>query len=321
MEYLILNEESLPFNSISDCKTHLPEFFTILIHAFKHNMKSLRVTESFDSGWYNLQLADNFFLRDWVTAQENDYKTRLKTIINKTDSPQIPLSEIEAAHNEKLSEFLLKHDNRIQTPSLGAALLLNQLAISFRSHSCWDDSEIDLLKDTLQNDGSFAKEECVVKNTAQFFHWEKHFAVIEKERKENYKKGRKLWEQRTSEFPNCIFCSSTENQFKRLSINKATYDKLWDVLKNLDNSIADCSNNDELKGNTGLDFSYESNTVQNNPKLKRFRMITLPDGRTEFFGLHIKNFPDTMRLHFLPDYKAKKIYIGYFGKHLPTNKY
>ena len=118
MEYLILNEESLPFNSISDCKIHLPEFFKILANAFKHNMKSLRVTESFDAGWYNLQIADNFFVRDWITAQDHDYKTRLKTIINKTESPQIPSTAIETAHNEKLSEFRLKQNNRIQTPSL-----------------------------------------------------------------------------------------------------------------------------------------------------------------------------------------------------------
>ena len=73
MEYLILNEEALPFNSISDCKTHLSEFFKILTHAFKHNMKSLRVAESFDSGWYNLQIADHFFVRDWISSQDNVY--------------------------------------------------------------------------------------------------------------------------------------------------------------------------------------------------------------------------------------------------------
>ena len=179
MEYLILNEQSLPFASMSDCDTHLPEFFKILIHAFKHNMKSLRVTEFFDSGWYNVQIADNVVVRNWITAQDDDYKTRLRTIINKTESPQIPPTDIEAEHNEKLSEFHLKQDTRIQTPSLGAAFLLKQLAISCKSHSCWDKLEIDLLKTSLKDDGgSFSKEECVVKNATQFSHWKKHFAAI-----------------------------------------------------------------------------------------------------------------------------------------------
>jgi hypothetical protein len=92
-------------------------------------------------------------------------------------------------------------------------------------------------------------------------------------------------------------------------------------LKKLNNSIPDCSGNEELAAKTWIDFSDDSKTVQNIPKLKRHRMFMLPDGRTVFFGLHIKNFPAAMRLHFLPDYEAKKVYIGYFGKHLPTKKY
>ena len=85
-----------------------------------------------------------------------------------------------------------------------------------------------------------------MKNAAQFFHWETHFATVEKERKKNCKKGNDFWEQRNIEFQNCIFCNSTEKQFKQLHINDATYNKLWYILKKLNNSIPKCSNNDEL---------------------------------------------------------------------------
>jgi len=161
------------------------------------------ITEFFDTGWHNLQVADNFFVKDWVLSQKHDYKTRLKTIIDKTESPQIPVAEIEEEYNEQLFEFYLKHNNKIKTPSLGVASLLNQVSISFRSNNYWNKSEIYLLKN-----------------------------------KPNI------------EFQNCIFCNSTEKQFKQLHINDATYNKLWYILKKLNNSIPKCSNNDELKEKT-----------------------------------------------------------------------
>lgn len=116
------------------------------------------------------------------------------------------------------------------------------------------------------------------------------------------------------------FCNSTEKEFKQLNINNATYNKLWNNLKKLNKNVCECRNDDELKEKSKLDFSDESDSVKNNRKLSRYRMIMLPDGSRKFFGLHIKNFPSAMRMHFYPDYINHKIYIGYFGKHLPTKR-
>ena len=320
MEYLILNEESIPFSSIADCKSYLPDFFKILSDALKHNMKSVRVTETFDVGWYNLNIADDFFVRDWISHQDKETKIRIKTIIDKTESPQIPANEIEADYNAQLSDFSLKHNRDIKTISLGAASLLGQIALSFQSKDYWNYSEIELLKIKLNNDGNIEEEACTVKNAAQFPHWEKHFTAIEAERKDSCKKGGVLWEQKELEFENLIFCKSTEKQFKQLSINSATFDKLWNNLKELNKFVCKCRNDDDLKVKANLNFSNESKSVENNPKLRKYRDIRLPDGSKKFFGLHIKNFPAALRLHFYPDYINQKIFIGYFGKHLPTKK-
>lgn len=318
MEYLILNEESIPFKSIEDCNTHLTEFFNILIDAFRHNMKTVRVSETFNSGWFNLEIAEEYYVRDWIKSQKNDPGIRIKTIIDKTESPQIPISEIEANGNAQLSDFSLYNHKEIKTPSLGAAALLDQVAISFRSSNYWDCSEIELVKIILNKEGEIEESLCHVKNAAQLSHWKDHLSLIKAERKESCRKGNELWKQKNIEFENLIFCKSTEKKFKQLNINKASYGKLWDNLKKLNNIVCECRNDDELKEKTKLNFSDESESVKNNMKLNRFRMFLLPDGSRKFFGLHIKNFPFAMRMHFYPDYVNHKIYIGYFGKHLPT---
>jgi len=297
MEYMILNEESIPFSSI----VPLPFLISLI-----------------DSGWYNLPLTDNYYMRNWIESQNIDYKRQLKTIIDKTVSPQIPVDEIETNNDALLSEFSLESNCEIQTPSLGVAVLLDQLAISFKSNSYWDYSEINLIRQKLNSNAEIIKNICIVKNATQFTNWQKHLKIINLERKENLRKGSKLWENRETEFVNLIFCQATKKQFQQFNFNNSTYNRLWENLTLLNDNISKCSNNSEFKKITKLNFSDESDSVKNNPKLSRYREFTLPNDNKEFFGLHVKNFPGAMRLHFIPDYSTNKIFIGYFGKHLPT---
>ena len=56
---------------------------------------------------------------------------------------------------------------------------------------------------------------------------------------------------------------------------------------------------------------------KNNKKLKKLRVFKVK-GEKKFFEYHIKNFIFGYRLHFFSNASDKKIYIGYFGPHLPT---
>ena len=75
------------------------------------------------------------------------------------------------------------------------------------------------------------------------------------------------------------------------------------------------------KGNKNLiDFNYsgESSTVKDDPKLKKVRLFSI-NGKKHFFENHIKNLPNGHRVYFLE--KDNKIHIGYIGVHLPTKKH
>jgi hypothetical protein len=318
LEYLILNEESLPFQSKSLCDKHLPIFFEIIKDTFKERVSPVRVSDKFDYKWYDLFLSDNYFLRDWLKNQEKEYSRRIKTLISKTAFPQIPAEYVELQDRFDLSQFHLSSKATAEAPSLGAAFLLDVIAVSFLSNAIWDSSVIPLLWRTINFNEQISEKECAAKNAARLDHWKKHLEEINRQRKENCRKGIEFWKNRQKEFPNLIFCKNTEKTFQNLSISNANFNRLWENMKFLNEHIGNCNSDMDLKEKTKLNFSDESDRVKNNTKLRRHREFTLLDTHIKrFFGLHVKNFPGAFRLHFLPDYKLKKIYIGYFGKHLP----
>lgn len=320
MDYLVFNEESRPFLSRTDCDQNLFEFFRILNESFKYSISYIRVPEQFNTDWYNLEVCNDYYVRNWLSEfkekKEDDIVTMIKTIIERTLAPVIPPERISIHDDVNNSVFTLTSMPNINTLSLGVASFLNKSTISLKSHPYWNSSKLKVTRYYIYGDEELNKE-LTINNITQLGHLQPLINSAIAERKANCRKGQNLWENRATEFGNLIFCGKTNKQLKNLSINNATFDCLWDNMKKLNEHIINSSSYDELKSLTDLDFTDESTTVFDNPKLKRHRVFSMPSGDKKFFGFHIKNFPSSMRLHFLADYTKSKIYIGYFGKHLP----
>ena len=157
----------------------------------------------------------------------------------------------------------------------------------------------------------------VVKNITDHSHWQEHFALIEEQRRNNNRKGKDLWINRCTIFPNLIFCGMSEKQITNLSISDALFNKFWHFLRQLNDNIKGCTNDHDFIQKISLTITDESMSVKNNKRLRRYREFSIPDNGKHFFGLHIKNFPGSWRLHFYPDYHKNCVSVGYFGKHLP----
>ncbi len=71
---------------------------------------------------------------------------------------------------------------------------------------------------------------------------------------------------------------------------------------------------------TGFEISGESPEVLQNPKYQKHREFVIGSKGKVLFEWHIKIGTET-RIHFFIDKEAKKIYIGYCGKHLPVPSY
>jgi len=112
----------------------------------------------------------------------------------------------------ELSDFFLPEtENRM--PSLGAVVILNKIAVSFRSASCWKFTEIKLVQRRLRKNGELTDHHCLAKNCSTAEHWEQHFRGIAEQRKKNCRKGQIFWGNRQAEFPNLIFCKQSKKKF------------------------------------------------------------------------------------------------------------
>lgn len=321
MEYLILNEESIPFITLQDANEKFPVFITIVSEAFSNRFKAIRVSERIGKGWFEMLVCNNLALREWLRGKDKELERKIKSFISKTDIPQIPTELENISNRSKNCDFYLSEKPDQTFPSIGATYLLNQLSISYDSEIIWKKKVIEATKVEIINE-KITEEIVTIKNVAEHNNWLEHFASIELQRKENLKKGNELWINKEVEFPNLIFCGKSEKNLKYLSVSDTIFSQLWNTLKTLDCYCQNVSNDYSLKSikeKTKLDISDESDSIKQNPKLSIHRTF-LVEGKTLFFGYHVKNFSGEMRLHFLPDPEKKKILIAYFGKHLPTKR-
>lgn len=323
MEYLILNEASMPYATQKEAKDLFPGFLAIMESAFQHGFRSIRISEAMDQGWFSVPLdaEQTYFVRNWVGEQELTYKRKLKSFISKTKVPHIPEEELLLTERHDLSDFVLAAEPSVAVPSLGAAYLLEQLALSFASHSRWLPSTIALIHTELREEGE-VEQQVEAKNCATWEVWEPFLQQIQEERIANLQKGQALWERRAEEFPNLIFCGKAEGQLKKLHASDVIFRQLWNALSGLNQYGEERTafSLQDIKDFTGLNMSDESDTVKQNPRYRQLREFFI-EGERIFFGYHVKNFSGGLRLHFFPDREKQVIYVGYFGNHLPTGRF
>jgi hypothetical protein len=129
-----------------------------------------------------------------------------------------------------------------------------------------------------------------------------------------------FWERKETLFSNIILCPTVENVINTIG---GTYlEQIMIQLKELDRYVSQYwktgnFNYVDSNAKTPLNITPESKKTMGQKKYVALRTFSMPDGRRECFELHIKT--GNLRFHFFPE--NNKIYIGYIGKHLPTDQY
>ncbi len=131
---------------------------------------------------------------------------------------------------------------------------------------------------------------------------------------------RNLWAKRAQKFPSLILCGVVESQIAQIGKSSA-FNQMVSRLEELDKAARTWQEGafsyKDINKHFALNISPESKlTMDNYGNERKFK---LPNGKIEFFELHIKT--GDLRFHFFPDNTARKVYIGYIGKHLRTWKY
>ena len=145
---------------------------------------------------------------------------------------------------------------------------------------------------------------------------QENYHSFKKQKIQNITKGIEIWERQSLLFERVILCPEVETQLKSVGSIK----QILRTLLLLDDYCVTYWNNgrfnynEAMKFNSALDISTESTSTNNNSKKKQERLFKLPNGKTEYFDLHIKP-KENLRIYIFPD--NLKIYIGYIGAHLP----
>lgn len=320
MDIYIFNELSSPFATKIEAKKHLVTFLNTCFKAREFGFNVLHLHENIGKSLYELSIASDYTISQWLQDSEEDIKNQFREI-----STKMPLITddypIEKERNE-LSEFkiVLNHQKQFAN-GLGAAYLLDTLCVSFLSQEFWDADEIKNIEYWYLTEAGHENTEIIaVKHASKPTHVVKHQLWFEQKKRESLQKSRDLWERREEFFPYLVLCGEVEKQLTRLGIQSKFFEQIIKKLKRLNEYAQHWQSglySDRVVKQYGLDVSGESNeTLQKYGRQRKFR---LPNKKKLLFEKHIKT--GDLRFHFYPDEESHTIYVGYIGSHLSTVKF
>ena len=259
-----------------------------------------------DQAFYSFSVNATYGIQDWLSDQfvRKEVKQRFRSFQNRY------LHIVDFQDYSRKVHFLYEQQ-RILAPCGTVAIEQDIPLLSLATDPAWSDSKIcgyiDLQDDPVD-----------INNVANEAHYRKLAAQLFQNRQSSIFSGQDLWEQRESLFPNLVFCNSVKQQLYE-SPHRTHIQKIVSRLSIL-NEYYNLYPTYQTKLLSGA--RTESDSVKNDPSLKSERKFTKPDGTSDYFYEHISFSGDySGRIHFLPDDNNKRIYVGYVGKHLRTQKY
>lgn len=279
----------------------------------KHIIEGIIATnEAFSFGVHD----ENYSFQSWLSDStvDKEYKQFLLTYIGKYVN-YIETKEIEG-------EFFVYIDG---IKHFGAGCTYSHenqdILISRTTHDIWKNECIEGIYRTFDEDGDIISKASCLTNINELIPCEKLKEIASDCEFANISSGYDLWEKREKLYPNLIFCNDVKKQIYE-NPEKFHIIKIMERLKILQDYFSQSHDFYDPK-ELGLNARTESDTVKNDPNLKKHRLFKLPTGEQKYFFDHIgfSGKFSSGRIHFFPMAQEQKCYIGYIGKHLPTKKY
>ena len=313
---LTFNELSAQTRSLSskyDAQQLILEFATFCQKLNKTNAIDDII---FPSDFYSIELYDGYGISQWlfdknVSKQHRDF---LKRFLDKYRN--------SFDRNSTDGEFSVSINGEVHN-SIGCAFALERdhTVFSLATHDFWKCNSIAGNYSFINQDEKIQTEVRTIDNISTITP-EKDVVDFQREKLlEEISSGQDLWELREKLYPNLVLCDNVKDQLYQDSekFHILAVMKRLQHLQNYFSQYHEKYDPDEL----GYDARTESQTVKTNSDLKDKRKFRLPDGTEKYFFDHIgfAGKYSAGRIHFLPDCKNKRCYIGYVGQHLPTQKF
>jgi len=308
---MILNELSLqPAPSVVMARQWMTGFIETVRAAISFRVSRVIRTQN---GILDLALAENYPLRRWLNDSQVDREAQRYVRTLTTKAPFWDgLPELHAR--------VLEHEFRYagqEALGLGAAYLLEALAMSLLSEQRWDTPRLPLNARWITTQAEIIEQAIQVVHASQPAHVNEHRDWIQERLRNDVQDALDLWNRRFELFPSLAFCEATARQIQ--SLNSAM---LRPVVRRLFELQAFC------QGWTGGGFDPDSlptrATLESQATLEQYgreRTFLCPDNVERVFNWHVRLTPHAWRIHFYPDPATRTMMIGYIGPHLPTARH
>ncbi|WP_338935558.1 hypothetical protein [Fusobacterium polymorphum] len=288
VNYVVFNSQSLPFKDEHSFQESLSEFIKI----FKKLSLGRYYTKIMIKGTpFNIEFYKGVNI---LQIKNKDLKTKiLSLIINH-------FIEMDYSNDFKSLEYQYRGN---ENEEMGYVHKYDTFLISFLLSDEWKNPKIELQKIFLE-EANLVVNNVFIDNLSQ----ENHFLIHKNKLKS---KESEIIELLIDNFPKnkTIF-------FNKIIVNKAVEEKINVLPHDVWKKAVEIMYNIEFgyQNITDYDWSDESDTVKQNPKLKKERLFKFDNGESLHIFTHIKNFPQGYRMYYLE--KDNKIYICYLGCHL-----
>lgn len=259
-------------------------------------------------------LAPDYLLVRWRNDPEVDRERRsyFRTLTTKVPVlADVPLSAL--AGEPALFDF---KDRGVRAEGLGAAFLMDALAVSLLSDAWWDTPTVQLTVSHLDDSAAMVTKAEPIRHASRRAHVARHDAWIGERIRTGVRDGVDLWSRRMALIPSLAFCGSVRAQLEGLNIGNPLLKSVRDRLFEFEDYCRTWNNGPFDMQQLPTRVSPESEATLNQYGAER--RFLCPDGQERVFSLHVRITPGAWRIHFIPLADEHRILIGYIGRHLPT---
>lgn len=299
MVLLFFNEKSCASRSTPDeARQDMHDFIKVCQDIWKIHRGATLVSEV---RLEDVEIAPGYYLQQWRNEPRNhDAWQFMRRVLQR----KAPLSGVlpKPPDNQE-SEY---HHEGVPVLGLGAAHLMNSLAVSLPSAPCWDASWLKVDYELLDED-DYLKGSSDVRHAAAHAHVVEHEEWIRDTAAASVTTGTELWSGRKDLFPQLEFVPGVEENLKDLP--GVAVPSVREELLRL-NAAAEAWRPGESEPVWAVKVVPESES-RINLGLCDF---TDSDGVKRLFSLHTRYQPRPGRIHFRLITENGKIRIGYIGR-------
>lgn len=315
---VVLNEASLPFQSLQDCRDNIKYFFDLLHEAKNNDIQFSRV-DNLEGDWNQLNYADDFSFDKWFNSiQDIDRQRQIKSVLANLKCPLVNINLNKSNFDARDVLFLHESNRDSEVFGLAFAHLNSSHSLSIASQACWIQSTVPIVKAWYEGD-QYHELEIDVPNISSVQQLQPFIESFKHLRQQNKAYLANLQNYNNNDFKNLIFTDSFLKSVSSSSLQPIDFKRLIAVLESLNKAIVKSKNMQELEMESSLTITDESKPTMADRSLARLRRFKHPTLGDTIFESHIKNFVNGKRMHILADYNEKTICIGYFGNHLKTS--